>query len=316
MDINDQQLHSEEMHDIITDPPSWILKWGVTIFFGVLLIVVGLSFIIRYPDTITTHTVIYADSSARANAQTPGMLAKVLVYNGQQVKRGQPIAFIESGIDAVEVLTLNDSLTQLKTIIKQMAAWPVQTRANAFADLKRKYYSLLGQSEMIAGQTNDKQTAVRQIESMLLQLNKWEKRYVICAPKAGKAVAAGFIDPGQMLKPGQTLFYIQSPGSGGFYGSMAISQQNISKIKKGQPVLIKLSGYPFEEFGLIRGTVDSISELPLNDSVFVSRIKLGPVNKSIRLKNGLSASSEVITADISLMQRIMDNLSKSFAGNN
>jgi len=42
--------HSDEMQDIIAVPPSWILRWGVTLFIGVLVLIVALSAIIKYPD--------------------------------------------------------------------------------------------------------------------------------------------------------------------------------------------------------------------------------------------------------------------------
>ncbi len=30
-------LHTEDMQDIITKVPSWLLRWGITVFFSVLL---------------------------------------------------------------------------------------------------------------------------------------------------------------------------------------------------------------------------------------------------------------------------------------
>src|ERR1700761_2130830 len=53
---NDPQhiRHSDEIQDIITAVPSALLRWGTTIFIGVLFIIIILSAFIRYPDMVKT----------------------------------------------------------------------------------------------------------------------------------------------------------------------------------------------------------------------------------------------------------------------
>lgn len=47
-------VHSEEVSEIITAVPSWILRRGITLIFLVLLSIVLMSALIRYPDIIKT----------------------------------------------------------------------------------------------------------------------------------------------------------------------------------------------------------------------------------------------------------------------
>ena len=53
---NDPQLfrHSEEIRDIITTVPSIVLRWGIMLFVGIFVMIIGLAAIIHYPDIITT----------------------------------------------------------------------------------------------------------------------------------------------------------------------------------------------------------------------------------------------------------------------
>jgi multidrug efflux pump subunit AcrA (membrane-fusion protein) len=53
---NDPQLfrHSEEIRDIITTVPSIVLRWGIMLFVGVFVMIVGLAATIHYPDIVTT----------------------------------------------------------------------------------------------------------------------------------------------------------------------------------------------------------------------------------------------------------------------
>ena len=52
---------------------------------------------------------------------------------------------------------------------------------------------------------------------------------------------------------------------------MGIGQYNFGKLKVGQIVILKLNGYPFEQFGTIRGQLASISDLP-RDSVHWAKV--------------------------------------------
>lgn len=47
--------HSDDMQDIITVPPGWLLRWGITLFFGILVMIVSLSAFIKYPDIVKTQ---------------------------------------------------------------------------------------------------------------------------------------------------------------------------------------------------------------------------------------------------------------------
>ena len=44
-------FHSEDLQEIIVKPPSWLLKRGITIVFGVVLMMIGLSAFISFPET-------------------------------------------------------------------------------------------------------------------------------------------------------------------------------------------------------------------------------------------------------------------------
>jgi len=314
MSENNQQLHTEEVHDIITAPPSWIMRWGISVFFAVLVMVTGLSYFIRYPDLVTTHTVIYSNSSSQARANVTGLLTRILVANNQSVNKGQPLAFIGAGGDHRDILALIDSLQNLKNSVQKQAGNPQLAEIRALDKLQKHYQEALSQFNSISGSGTSREAFLTRAEGMLIPLNKWKEQYVICTPQSGNVSIAGMLQDGYQVKAGQTLFYITSNDHTGFYGSMTISQHDITKVKKGQQVLIKLSAYSFEDYGLVRGTIDSISKLPLNDSVFVSRVKLDTaINPKIALKNGLSATSQVVTADLSLMGRIIGNVKRNIS---
>ena len=60
---NGQARHTDAMQDIITTVPSWILSWGIMLFGGVLILVISLSAIIKYPDIVKTQLKIESPNS-------------------------------------------------------------------------------------------------------------------------------------------------------------------------------------------------------------------------------------------------------------
>ena len=48
----EQPNYSDEVQEIITDTPSWLLSWGLTVFFFLLVSLVFFSALIKMPDKI------------------------------------------------------------------------------------------------------------------------------------------------------------------------------------------------------------------------------------------------------------------------
>jgi multidrug resistance efflux pump len=100
--------HTEELEEIITKVPSWITRWGITIFFCVLLIAVAISVLIRYPDTVKVPFKLQAAvRTSMVTADKRGKIFKVFVKQGQVVKKGQELLQMQS---------LTENITNLDTI--------------------------------------------------------------------------------------------------------------------------------------------------------------------------------------------------------
>ena len=110
--------HSEEVNEIITAIPSWILRRGIALIFLVLLSILLLSALIRYPDVVKAPLKINSlNSPKEVIAHQQGKLVKILVKDNQIVKDKSPLAFIESTASHYDVLTLADKLSKLKSRI-------------------------------------------------------------------------------------------------------------------------------------------------------------------------------------------------------
>jgi len=96
------------------------------------------------------------------------------------------------------------------------------------------------------------------------------------------------------------------------YGLIAIREDNFTKVKTGQQVTIGLQIYPAEDYGQLRGTIAYIPDQPNERGVFIVQVKLDSTHlkQPIKLKNWMTGNAEIITQDITILQRITHNLVK------
>lgn len=117
---NEQTRHSDDMQDIITTVPSWILRWGITLFFGILVLIICLSAMIRYPDIVKAQLKIGSPNSAKpVVSKISGKLVKLLVADNERTNAGQPLAYLESTADHFKVLGLLRNLKELQQQVLQ-----------------------------------------------------------------------------------------------------------------------------------------------------------------------------------------------------
>jgi multidrug resistance efflux pump len=91
------ELLSPAISDVISYRPHWIVRKGNAILGLVLLLLLGLSWVIHYPD-ITKGTVRLKaiDAPVLLVASTDGKLEKLLVTNEQTVQQGQVLACLQN----------------------------------------------------------------------------------------------------------------------------------------------------------------------------------------------------------------------------
>ncbi len=94
----------------------------------------------------------------------------------------------------------------------------------------------------------------------------------------------------------------------------------MGKVKINQHVLIKMKSFPFEQFGIITGKVDYISDVAFKENLFIARISFSKIenknlNQKILLKNGMEADAEIIIEESSLLQRFLRNIIKTLNTN-
>lgn len=115
-ETTDLEINSEEVHEIITAVPSWILRWGITLIFVILGSIILLSALIEYPDIVKTGLKVNSLNSPKpVLAKQNGKITALLVEDGQMVKENQPLAYFETTAKPGDVIKINEELKRFRS---------------------------------------------------------------------------------------------------------------------------------------------------------------------------------------------------------
>lgn len=108
----DIELRCEEVQEILTRPPHALIRWGITVFFGVLaLLFIGGSFF-KYPDIVSAGITITTEHPpVWIVARGSGKIQEVYRKDRENVRVGDIIAVLENPAITAHVLELKERIT-------------------------------------------------------------------------------------------------------------------------------------------------------------------------------------------------------------
>lgn len=152
------------------------------------------------------------------------------------------------------------------------------------------------------------------LKSMVAEISKWKQLYLIESPIDGKISFFNVWAVNQNIKSGDELFSVVPTQKQQFVGKCTLPILNTGKLSIGQNVNIKLDNYPYNENGMLRGIVSNISTVPNKDTYSIDvDLKNGlttSYNKTLLYKEEMKGKADIITKNISVMDRIFFNFKK------
>lgn len=127
MEGKEIELRSEEVQEVMGQIPTWIVRWGITILFIVVLALLVGSYFFRYPDVITTEmTLTSRHPVAEVVARSSGKINELYVFNGQEVKMGAPLAVVENPAKTEDVFRLKKLLARYQEQPERLSYYLLQ----------------------------------------------------------------------------------------------------------------------------------------------------------------------------------------------
>src|SRR5690606_30920042 len=110
-DIEKLELRSEEVQEILANPPSWLVRWGITLIFVFTMIVLMLSFLIKYPDFVSAKVIVTTEKpTEQIVSRYSGALEEIYIANGDTVASGQRLAVFRNTAKVEDVYRLKSIL--------------------------------------------------------------------------------------------------------------------------------------------------------------------------------------------------------------
>jgi HlyD family secretion protein len=151
-------------------------------------------------------------------------------------------------------------------------------------------------------------------EALLSEINQWEMQYVFKSPQSGRVAMSKQWQKNQHINAGEVFLSIVPEETAHITGKIMLPAQGAGKVKVGQSVNVKFDGYPYMEFGMVRGKVKNISLVPIATpqgkftTVEVEFPKNLTTNygKTLDFSQEMSGSAEIITEDMRLIERFVN----------
>jgi len=142
------------------------------------------------------------------------------------------------------------------------------------------------------------------------QIRIWENTYLLVSPVSGIVTLTRFWSENQSVGKDEPVMSVVPGESGEFIGRINLRMNRSGKVKPGQEVHIKLSSYPYLEYGMVRGLVRSLSLVPSGDT-YVIEISLPDglttlYGKNLAFTQNMQGTAEIITEDLRLLQKILN----------
>ena len=160
-----------------------------------------------------------------------------------------------------------------------------------------------------------KQYTIAMEESLQLlksSVSQWEERYVIKSPVAGRVTLNRFRNENQVVKAGETLATIIPDTPATIVVRALIPVSGFAKIEIGQTVNIKLSGFPYMQYGVLKGRIYSLSQVP-GEGGFSADIELtegmtSTYREKIKFIHQMDGTADIITRNVRLVNKFINPL--------
>ncbi len=138
------EIRSDEVQEILSAVPNWTIRWGITLIFTLIVILISLSWFVEYPDIISGSMVLTTENPPiRLVNKTSGKIRNLTLNEGDIVSEGQVIGTIESSVSNEEINWLRNYTLEVEQLLLDSSFSLGIMKSNyAFGDLQTAYNNL------------------------------------------------------------------------------------------------------------------------------------------------------------------------------
>ncbi len=239
----------------------------------------------------------------------------------QIILREKECDIVKSDFERIQLLYKQESVAKIDVEQKEVAF--LNTK-NKIEDAKISLLNIKQQQDMLRKENvsleiekNDtylklKNAVLLYYNNIIFELSEWQNKYVLSSPIDGNLNLYDIRSEGQFLANEKKVFTIIPSYSQNYFAIVQLPISNSGKVHLGQSCIIKLHNYSFTEFGMLKGTVQSISSAP-KEGFYSVKVSLpnqliSTLHKQLITKSDLSGEAEIIIENMTLFDRIFNSL--------
>ncbi len=294
---NPIELHSPEIQELLGVPPRWIIRNGIAILLMVVLVLVSGSFIFRYPELVYGRITLLSENlPVQVAANSNGQIQALFAEENQQVQAGEIIGVIKSSVNFEDALRL-------------------MAKLDSFANYNDAHKAV---TEIFSAENY----SLEEYQSLSSKLKEWEHAFVLKAPVSGQIVFGEHRTVNQYVRSGDIVFTVVPDETGKISGRILAPAIGLGKIEPGQQVNIKVDNYPFMEYGILSGSVLSISKIPVvseQGTFYPVNVDLPDklvtnYNRELSYSLQMQGNAEIIIQNRRVIELLIEPLSSMFKG--
>lgn len=143
----------------------------------------------------------------------------------------------------------------------------------------------------------------------------WEQQYLVRAPVAGSVSFFRDLHENQYVSAAEPLVAVV-PAGGKLVGRVQLAGAGAGKVAVGQRVIVRLDNYPYREYGVVEGRVQSVSQLGYeqgerNEVTYRAVVELprglvSSYGRHLQFRQEMHGDVDVVTEDMRLLERVFN----------
>ncbi len=137
--LDNLELRSESVQDILSQPPNWMIRWGNTLVLVILGMILLMSYFIKYPEFVAAPIIVTSQNPPeKLEARIDSKIEKILVKNQQEVKKNDILMILQSTANYQDVLRLKKLVDSISP--DQIFSFPInETSRFKLGELQSDY---------------------------------------------------------------------------------------------------------------------------------------------------------------------------------
>lgn len=125
------EIRSDEVQEILTAVPSWMIRCGISLIFGIIILCFALSYFIKYPDVISgSVTLTTVMPPVKLVSKTNGEIEQLYVRENEYVEEGAVLAQIRNPLSQGAISFLEEFVAQVELGLTNEFESPLEMTEN------------------------------------------------------------------------------------------------------------------------------------------------------------------------------------------